>query len=85
MITEDNPHTERLGYCQIAFWQGNAACGKLDAWDHAEIMSPSALTRISFTREQERQMRATVDLMEEAAAYGRRDKAREVRKALGVK
>ena len=77
MNITDNPHTERLPFCNVVYWNGNSACGKDDQWTRATIEAFGQFPRFETT--EKRDIEAITALMREAYKAGRRDKAEQIR------
>lgn len=84
-IERDNPHTERLPFCNIVYWNCDSACGKHDDWTRAQIVSLSTFQSVEFPRTDIRRMASTVDLLRQAFENGRDAKATEICNVIGTR
>lgn len=86
---DDNPHTVRHPFCWIVYWKRNqhghaVACGVNDNWSHCVVETFDHYPQAEFTPLQKHDLDKLLCFMQRAYDAGREDKAREIRKVLGV-
>lgn len=89
MNENDNPHTVRHPFCWIVYWKSDengrsSACGVNDTWTYCSVETFDHYPTATFTPAQKHDLDKLLRFMQKAYECGREDKAREIRKVLGV-
>lgn len=77
-------HTLRKPGFEIVYWKGSAACGHLDAWDYAEIVTYSGSYRWKFGVNTKREHDDLCVILDRVFAAGMKEKTKHIREMLGV-
>jgi hypothetical protein len=71
MTEAENPHTERLPYCSVVYWQDGVACGKLDDWTQARLESMRGYPSMTFERAEKDRLETVIHILAIAFDCGR--------------
>ena len=77
-------HTVKKSGFEIVYWQGHTACGHLDAWDRAEIVTYSGAYRWSYTVTNKSDLDNICIILDRVFVAGMKEKTKHFRELLGV-